>query len=68
VKDSNIIGVYNIKTRQIENHIINGCTSAFIGYCIDSLSIKRKILKYKWYPDTYMNSGKGRYRIEKIKI
>lgn len=68
VKDSNVISVYNIKSKQIENHVINGCTSAFIGYCIDSLSIKKKVLKYKWYPDTYMNSDKGRFRIEKIKI
>jgi hypothetical protein len=68
VKDTSTIEIVNIKTGQTEDHRTDGCTSAFLGYCIDSLSIKNKILKYKWIPDTYLNSQKGTIRIEKIKI
>jgi hypothetical protein len=68
VKDSNVIGVINLKTNLTEDYIVNGCSSTFLGYCIDSLSIKNGILKYKWIPDTKINTQKGEYRTEKIKI
>ena len=68
IKDSNVIEIKNLKTNLTEDHIINGCTSLFIGYCIDSLSIKNKTLKFKWIPETKINSRNGVFRIEKIKL
>jgi hypothetical protein len=68
VKDTNIIEVYNLKTRQIEDHIINGCVSAFPGYCIDSLKIKNGYLTYKWFPIAEKESNKSVIKREKIKI
>lgn len=68
VKSSKIIGITNIKTDQIEDHKIEGCTSVFLGYCIDSLTIKNRILKFKWISDTIKNSQKGDFKTEKIKI
>lgn len=68
VKDTSTIEIVNLKTGQTEDHQTDGCTSAFPGYCIDSLSIKNRILKYKWIPDTYIKSHKGTVRVERIKI
>jgi len=68
IKDSNIIEVKNLKTNSIENHILNGCNSVFLGYCIDSLTIKNGILKYNWIPKTTINSKKYQTKIEKIGI
>jgi len=68
IKDSNSIEILNLKTRQTETHKFSDCNSAFPGYCIDSLSIKNKILKYKWIPETLINSKSGNFVTEKIKI
>ena len=68
IKDSKTIEIINLKSRETETHNLNNCTSAFPGYCIDSLSIKFKTLKYKWIPDTKINSEKDNLITEKIKI
>jgi len=68
IKGDNIIEILNLKTGLTEDHKTKNCTSAFLGYCIDSLSIKDKILKYKWFPKTNMDSNKGNWIKEKIKI
>ena len=68
INDSDNIGVINLRTNLTEQHILNGCVSAFPGNCIDSLSIKNKTLKYKWFPKTTMNSKVGIIKIEKINI
>jgi hypothetical protein len=68
IKYPNLIEIINLRTNCTEKYIINGCNSAFIGYCIDSLSIKNKVLKYNWIPKTIMDSNNYITRIEKIKI
>jgi hypothetical protein len=68
IKGDNIIEIINLKTSLKEDHATLSCTSAFLGYCIDSLSVKDKILKYKWFPKTTMDSKKGNWIKEKIKI
>ena len=68
VRDTNVIQIVNLKTGLIENHIINGCSSAFLGYCLDSVSVKNKTLKYKWIPKTTIDSDEGIVKEEKIKI
>jgi hypothetical protein len=67
-KDTNIIRIVNLKTNLTEDHTTYGCRSAVLGYCIDSLSIKDKTLRYKWIPKTTINSNQGNIVIEKIKI
>lgn len=66
--DSQIIEIINLKNNKTERHLLEKCDSAFPGYCIDSFSIKNKTLKYKWFPKTYINSTKGVWKSEKIKI
>ncbi len=68
IKDSNVIEIKNLKSNLTEDHIINGCNSVFLGYCIDSLSINNKTLKFKWFPETKIKSNIGVFRIEKIKL
>jgi len=68
IKCDNIIEIVNLKTSLKEDHKTKNCTSVFLGYCIDSLSVKNKILKYKWLPKTTMDSKKGNWIKEKIKI
>jgi hypothetical protein len=68
IKDSKSIEIINLKSNQTEIHKLNDCSSAFPGYCIDSLSIKNRTLKYKWIPETTINSEKGDLIMEKIKI
>ena len=58
--NGNAIEIVNLKSRQNEVHGTKDCISAFIGYCIDSLSIKNRLLTYKWIPETKINSGKGK--------
>lgn len=64
----NSIEILNLKTNSIEVHKTKGCVSAFIGYCIDSLSIKNRTLKYKWIPDSRIKSNKGMVVIEKVNL
>ncbi len=66
--NGNSIEIVNLKSKQTEVHGTKDCISAFIGYCIDSLSIKNRILSYKWIPETKINSGKGKWITEKIKL
>jgi hypothetical protein len=68
VKDTNVIQILNLQTDSMENHIINNCSSAFLGYCLDSVSVKNRTLKYKWIPKTTIDSDKGIVKEEKIKI
>lgn len=68
IKGTNVIEIVNLKTKMNEEHKINGCGSSFLGYCIDSLSIKDKTLKYKWFPKTKFDSERGIIMKEKIKI
>ena len=68
VKDPNFIEIMNLKNGQTEAHILNGCSSAFPGYCIDSLSIKNRTLKYNWISDNKINSSKRKEIVEKIKL
>jgi len=68
IKDSKVIEIINLKSRETETHNLKDCTSAFPGYFIDSLSIKHRTLKYKWIPETMINSGKVNLVTEKIKI
>ena len=68
IKDKNSIEIYNLKTRQIDDHIVNGCVSAFLGYCIDSLKIENGYLTYKWFPNAEKEAKKGIIKREKIKI
>jgi len=62
------IGITNISTNVSESHQIGKCDAAFIGACIDSLSIKDKILKYKWLPNNFTDLTDAKWIIEKIKI
>lgn len=64
----NSIEIVDLKTRQTETLKVEGCNSAFLGYCIDSLSIKEKTLSYKWIPETKIESKEGKLRTEKIKL
>ena len=68
IKDNNIIELVNLKTSLTEDHKTNNCTSAFLGYCIDSLSVKDKTMKYKWFPKANKDSKKGILIKEEIKI
>jgi hypothetical protein len=68
IKETNIIEIVNLKSNLTEDHKTKGCVSAFLGYCLDSLSIRDKTLKYKWIPTTKINSNQGNIVIEKIKI
>jgi hypothetical protein len=67
IKDKNI-EIVNLRSGQTEVHGTKDCISSFIDYCIDSLSIKNRILSYKWIPETKINSGKGKWKTEKIKL
>jgi hypothetical protein len=68
IKSDNIIEIVNLKTSLTEDHKTKNCTSAFPGYCIDSLSVKDKILKYKWFPKANKDSKKGILIKEEINI
>lgn len=67
VKNSNTLEIINIKTRKVQDIELKGCKSAFPGYCIKNLTIKDKILRFKWIPDTYINSEKGEIITVQIK-
>lgn len=66
--DTQIIEIINLKSNKTERHLLEKCDSAFPGYCIENFSIKNKTLKYKWFPETHINSTKGIWKSEKIKI
>jgi hypothetical protein len=66
VKDTYVLEIINIKTKRTQDIILKGCASAFLGYCIDSLTIEHKIVNYKWTPDTYIESKNG--HIKRVKI
>jgi uncharacterized protein with WD repeat len=68
VKESNLIAIYNLKSGKIENHKTPKCSSCFIGYCIDTISIQNKTLIYKWIPETIINSKESTTITEKIRI
>ncbi len=68
VDDTNSIKILNLKTDEFEIHKTPPCKSAFIGYCIDSISIRNKVLIYWWIPETYINSKNGIKKRELIKI
>mgnify|MGYP001171527670 CR=1 FL=1 len=66
--NDNSIEVIDLKTRKTETHKMEGCNSAFLGYCIDSLSIKNRTLIYKWIPETLIKSKESKLKTEKIKL
>jgi hypothetical protein len=66
IKESDIIEIINLKTGKNEYHKLGNCESVFPGYCIDSLSIKNKTLRYKWIPETTIYSNKGNFKLKKL--
>lgn len=66
--NDNSIDILNLRDNSVEVHKTRGRTSAFIGYCIDNLSLKKGTLKYIWYPDSWINSKKGILVSEKINL
>ena len=67
-EDSNAIEILNIKTKQKELHVIRGCNSAFIGYCIDSLVIRNKTLIYRYPSELMKGNVNSKVIIEKIGV
>lgn len=61
--------IHNLRTGKVQMKAIKeGCLSASPSYCLDSISIKNKVLYYKWAPNLTDNpKGKGVYK-RQIKV
>lgn len=66
--DNNTLEVLNIKNDKKQSFTIGKCNSAFTGYCIDSIYFEKDKLNYKWIPETYINSKKGKLISLSIKL